>query len=102
MATTGPQPTFDAVTALSGKPALWAAGTAALAVGGPKVINPTQYVALFGPGGWLFVPTNGTTGAWEGAGLSSANTYPNGPVSSFGAARIDLPPSGTVNAFWEP
>src|SRR5207302_2339098 len=32
---------------------------------------------------------------WEQA---PANTYPGGPVTSYSAARLDLPPSGTVDA----
>ena len=105
VATTGPVPTFDAVTALAGRPALWAAGSAALKIGGNFANVHT--VSLFGPGGWSFFPTAGTTGACSGAwdqqtisGVANPVTYPGGPVSSFGAARIDFAPAGTVAAGW--
>lgn len=99
---------YDAVTAEVGRPQLAAAG-AALAVGGVASGAGNQ-VALFGPGGWLFQGNGAAglcSGAWDGGnqqvGTSSngsANTYPNGPVTSFGAARIDLPPAGAVDAKW--
>ncbi len=53
-------------------------------------------VSLFGPGGWQLDPSSGTpvgSAAWEGQGQSSANTYPSGPVSSYGAGRFDAPPT---------
>ena len=81
IATTGAQTTFDAVTALSGKSALWAAGTAALAVGGPKVVNPTQYVALFGPGA-------GTATASRARRRASVAARGRGPDL---AARLRIP-----------
>jgi hypothetical protein len=105
--TAGPNPTFDSVTVLLGRPALWATG-ANLAIGG--AFAGVQQVALFGPGGWLCTSVAGTatgtsSGAWEGepargASGTLANTYPNGPVTSFGAARVDLAPAGTVDALW--
>jgi hypothetical protein len=99
VAAVGPVPTFDAVTALSGRPALEAVG-ASLAVGG-NFAN-VQTVSLFGPGGWLSTTFSGVNSfAWEGQAQSSANTYPGGPVSSFGAARIDLmPAAASANAGW--
>lgn len=95
--TIGPATTFDAVTALIGAPVIEASG-AALAVGG--AFSNVHILTLWGPGGWLFVGTNGTgptSGAWE---QTAGNCYPNGPVSSTGAARIDVPPAGTVDAWW--
>lgn len=101
---------YDAVTALSGQPTLFASG-AALALGGTGangVAGAGQQVALFGPGGWVFSGGSGTgvaSGAWEQNTAntlpenSSATSTPNGgPIVSYGAARIDLPPGGTVNA----
>ncbi len=97
----GPVATADAATALSGKAGFQASG-ASLAVGG--AFAGVLSVSLFGPGGWIFQPaTTGDTpsgqsaGAWEQSG---ANTYGGGPVASTGAARIDLPPAGTVDACW--
>jgi hypothetical protein len=93
----GPVPTYDAVTALSGKAGCAASG-AALAVGG--TFAGVQTIALFGPGGWPSVPQFGTgivTGAWE---QNSANTYGGGPVTSFGALRMDFPTAGTASAGW--
>lgn len=89
---------FDQVTAQSGVPMLSGSG-AALAVGGLSSGAGNQ-VQLFGPGGWAGVP-NGSGGtaqssiAWD---QTAANTYPNGPVTSFGAGRIDIPPAGTIDA----
>ena len=99
VAAVGPVPTFDAVTALSGRPALEAVG-ASLAVGGN--FTNVQAVSLFGPGGWISTTFSGVNSfAWEGQGLSSGSTYPGGPVSSFGAARIDLmPAAASANAGW--
>jgi hypothetical protein len=101
LATTGPAATADAQTALTGK-AGFQAISASLALGGafPGVMS----VSLFGPGGWTFqpitsgaAPTGIASGAWE---QNTANTYPNGPAASVGAARVDLPPAGTVDACW--
>lgn len=98
----GPVATFDAVTALVGRPQIAASG-AALAIGGNFASVHT--VSLFGPGGWYL--SNAGTGlvsaAWEGAqqlGASgtTANTYPSGPVTSYGAGRIDVTPAGTLDA----
>ena len=105
--------TNDAVTALSGKPAIWANG-AALKIGG-NFVN-VHLLELFGPGGWICSNTaSGSTGvvsgAWDGTRLDSGmsgtatagtQTYGGGPVTSFGAARLDLPPAGTVNGWWDP
>jgi len=91
---------FDAVTALSGWPQISASG-AALNMGG--AFGGVHNVSLFGPGGWIFdggyngVGTTRASGAWE---QNTANTYPNGPVTSFGAARIEAPPAGTWAAAW--
>jgi hypothetical protein len=94
-------PAFDAVTALSGRPQIATAG-AAMNVGG--AFGQVHGLWLFGPGGWIFQPvttgattTGLTSGAWE---ADLTKTYPNGPVTSFGAARIDLPPAGTVDSSW--
>lgn len=111
--------TFDAVTALSGQSALSASG-AALVVGGTpgNASGAGQQVSLFGPGGWVGAPRVGagtTTAAlaWE---QNTANTAPLGnsnagaaggaaivqvPVESFGAARIDAPPTGAWSACWQ-
>ena len=95
----------DALTALGGCPALAAAGSGAFVVGG-LASGAAQQLALFGPGGWVFSSGSGTaSGAWEQSAAntlpqnSSATSTPNGgPVTSYGAARIDLPPAGTVSA----
>ncbi|HEX9067604.1 MAG TPA: hypothetical protein VF807_02460, partial [Ktedonobacterales bacterium] len=89
-------PTFDAVTALSGQMELQAIG-ASFPIGG--AFANVHIVSLFGPGGWSFSNNNGTgapSGAWERGG---ASTYPGGPATSFGAARIDVAPAGTLNAY---
>ncbi len=96
VATVGPVPTHDAVTALAGQPQIAASG-AVLGLGGNF---SNVYVAkLFGPGGWSFVSagTGVASGAWE---QTAANTYPNGPAQSFGTARVDVAPAGTLNAQW--
>ncbi|HEX9068223.1 MAG TPA: hypothetical protein VF807_05600, partial [Ktedonobacterales bacterium] len=89
-------PTSDAVTALTGRPQILAsAGT--LPIGG--AFANVHTLSLFGPGGWSFSNNNGTgipSGAWERGG---ASTYPGGPATSFGAARIDVAPAGTLNAY---
>lgn len=94
--------TYDATTALVGKME-FTATNAVLTVGG--AYPGVNSVSLFGPGGWLFGNASSglVAGVWEGAGGNgSPTTYPNGPVASFGAARMDLPPAGTVNAYWTP
>jgi hypothetical protein len=103
----GPVPTYDGVTALVGQPQIGVSGNS-LPIGG--AYGGVHTVALFGPGGWQFDGNNGSgscSGAWDGAsgpegrsGSGAANTYAGGPATSFGAARIDLPPAGTVNTFW--
>jgi hypothetical protein len=90
-------PAFDAVTALTGRPQIASAG-AAMNIGGAFVGVHT--LALFGPGGWTFTSafgsvTGASSGAWE---TDPTKTYPGGPVTSFGAARFDLAPAGTVDA----
>jgi hypothetical protein len=92
-------PTYDAATALSGL-AGWYASGAALAVGGNYA--GVQTVSLFGPGGWLcvsgeFSATGVAAGGWE---RNAANTYAGGPVTSFGAARLDLAPAGSADSVW--
>ncbi len=96
----GPVATSDGATALQGRPQIAASG-AALVVGGNY--TGVHTLALFGPGGWTWSGLNGTaTGAaslgWEHAWEFSATTYTGGPVRSNGAARIDCPPAGTVDA----
>ncbi|HLZ24294.1 MAG TPA: LamG domain-containing protein, partial [Ktedonobacterales bacterium] len=109
VAMAGPVAAADPVIALTGK-AVLLAQSAALTLGG--LVGTTQRahsLALFGPGGWLFSgeltgvsnPTP-SSGAWE---QTAANTIPVGtsalvPVTSFGAARIDLGPVGAVDAAW--
>lgn len=98
----------DAVTAEVGRPQLATSG-AALAMGG-LASGAGHQVSLFGPGGWTFNGTGAAgpcSGAWDGAsslaGTSAngaGNTYPSGPVTSFGCARIDLAPAGAVDAKW--
>ena len=92
----GPVATYDAVTALSGKPAIEAAG-AALVVGG--AFSNVNAVQLFGPGGWFNANFGAGTasGAWD---QNTANTYTGGPATSYGAARIDAAPTGALNFFW--
>jgi hypothetical protein len=99
IATLGPAATADAATALMGKAGFGASG-ANLAIGGAFANFMT--VSLFGPGGWVWSPnlstaTGQASGAWE---QNTANTYPGGPVTSFGAGRADLPPAGTVDCGW--
>lgn len=96
--------THDGVTALVGRPQIGATG-ASLIIGG--AFSNVHTVSLFGPGAWI--RTEGGTGvtamAWDGAvpqngmsGTGGANTYPNGPVTSFGALRGDFVPGpGTIN-----
>lgn len=96
----GPVATYDTTTALSGAPQIAVSG-GTLGLGGayPNV----HTVSLFGPGGWIFTGADGSaagvaSGAWE---QSTANTWAGGAVISYAAARIDLPPAGTVSAWWE-
>jgi hypothetical protein len=101
VATTGQAAAIDNVTSVIGVAELQSNGAATVFGGAYSNVNA---VSLFGPGGWTFQPiTNGTSptgvcsGGWD---QTAANTYPSGPVTSFGAARIDLPPTGTVDACW--
>ncbi len=86
---------------ISGVSQLLANG-AAVTVGG--AFANVHTVSLFGPGGWTFQPitagasaTAPCAGAWEQA---TANTYAGGPATSYGAARLDLPPAGAADACW--
>ncbi|HEY7341182.1 MAG TPA: hypothetical protein VH591_09895 [Ktedonobacterales bacterium] len=100
----GPAPTADSNVAMSGQPQMEASG-AALKLGG--AFANVHTVSLFGPGGWVFASIGGTgtaSGAWEQQTLGGApfptTSYPGGPVSSFGAARLDAPPAGTWDDNW--
>ncbi|HEX8731253.1 MAG TPA: LamG domain-containing protein, partial [Ktedonobacterales bacterium] len=100
LAMLGPVATWDSVTALFGAPQIGVSG-GALGLGGAYASVHT--LSLFGPGGWSFTPFAGSatapaSAAWEQA---TANTYAGGVVTSFGAARVDLPPTGVVDAAWE-
>lgn len=97
--------TFDAATAMTGKMGIQATN-ATMLVGG--AFSGVHVVSLFGPGAWS-ISNSGTgvaAGAWDGSrtdlGMSGTSTfvYGLGPVVSFGAARIDIAPAGTVNAQW--
>lgn len=92
---------INGATAVSGAPHI-ATTSAAMAVGG--AYSNVHAASLFGPGGWTFQPitagasaTTPCAGAWE---QTAANTYAGGPVTSYGAARIDLAPVGTVDTCW--
>jgi hypothetical protein len=93
MATTAAA-TYDTATALAGQPALYASG-ASLALGGPYANVHT--VSLFGPGGWLAVPSSASATGMSSAAWDTATAYPGGPVGSVAAARVDLAPAGTVD-----
>jgi hypothetical protein len=100
IATAGPVATQDGVTALSGQPAI-KAYTTDLVIGGGYA--DTHTLSLFGPGGWVFSGQRGTAtgialGVWE---RDSTQTWDGGAAASTGAARIDLPPAGTVDACWQ-
>lgn len=87
----------SASVAVSGSPQIAASG-AALGLGGN--FGSVHLVKLFGPSGWSFSSSGaGTTtaAAWD---QNTANTYPNGPFTSFAAARIDAPPTGNWSANW--
>ena len=88
---------FDAVTAMTGLPEIQASG-AALVLGGNYASVHT--VSLFGPGGWSFA-SSGTGLAFAAWEQNPANTYGGGPVTSYGAARIDAAATGTLNAQWQ-
>jgi hypothetical protein len=112
VATLGPVPTFDSVTALVGKPRIGSSGASSIQVGGAGLGSGGNQVMLFGPGGWAVGGVQTSTFgdaamAWDGAttiygmsGNGGANTYPNGPVTSFGAARIDAAPAGFFDGKW--
>jgi len=81
-----------------------AASGAALGLGGNY--SSVHSVSQFGPGGWYFSSsgTGVSSGAWEILAqllnLPDLNLLKNGPVKSYGAARIDAPKAGTWNASW--
>ncbi len=92
-------PAADGVTALSGTPMIEALGVA-LQIGG--AFASVHTVSLFGPGGWQCTPQAGaatgvSSGAWE---QGASNMLSTGPVTSYGAARVDLAPAGTVDVEW--
>jgi hypothetical protein len=117
----GPVAAFDAVTALVGRPQISSSG-ANLPIGGN--FAGVHTMSLFGPGGWFSKGTAGATVpifnlAWDGTrsdfgmsgnGVAGTNTAPLGlagansivqvPVTSFGAARVDLPPAGNPDVRW--
>jgi hypothetical protein len=75
-------------------------GVMQLASAGAAMGITSISIQQFGPGGWSFTNQGGTglaSGAWE---QNTANCYSGGPVQSYGAARIDCAPAGTVSARW--
>lgn len=110
VATVGPVATTDAVTAMTGAPQLEATSGNILGIGGNY--SNVHTVSLFGPGGWtlsgkLGSATGTASGAWDGGSSAqgaptstTTNCFTSGPVTSFGAARIDAPPAGTLDAKW--
>lgn len=97
----GPVATFDAVSALTGQSAIEASG-ATVKVGG--AFTGVHVLQLFGPSAWAssdFLPNNTYTPASYAWDQSTANTYTGGPFTSYGAARIDIPPAGFYNASWD-
>lgn len=97
IATIGPAATFDGATALTGQPHI-VASAGSLPIGG--AFTSVHTVSLFGPGGWSFAGLNGTATGTAALGWEQvvASTYAGGPVTSYSAARLDLPPAGTVDA----
>ena len=92
-------PAVDGATALSGRLQIEAVG-ASLQIGG--AFSGIHTVSLFGPGGWQTIPQAGSatgfsSGAWE---QGASNSLSTGPATSFGAARVDLAPAGTVDFEW--
>ena len=96
LATAGPAPTADALTALVGRPQIEALGAAIICGGAYSNVHT---VSLFGPGGWLMQSfgTGVASAAWEQA---AANTYSGGPVASSGAGRVDVASAGTLDVLW--
>lgn len=97
---TGDFSTQASSAGLTGKMGLQASG-ASLAVGG--AFSSVNLVELFGPGawGWIGLQNSATGpgfGAWD---QNIANTYPGGPVTSYGAARMDVGPAGTIDCQWQ-
>lgn len=116
--------TFDAVTALAGTAAIAASGAALVLGGQGNSAGAGQQVSLFGPGGWKFHGNAGAapaSGAWDGsvAGAPTSTNTPGTntatvgatnsgnlglvqvPVTSFGSARIDAPPTGGWLGNWQ-
>lgn len=95
------QPSYGSSGARLGQPQISTAA-ATVNIGGAYPLVHT--VSLFGPGAWSFTGLLNTgssfsvcSGGWE---QSVANCFSGGPAQSFGAARIDLPPTGFVQAQW--
>ncbi len=102
IASVGPVATYDAGTALQRAGAVQHVGGGA---GRGRGLRQRPHAVAVRPrrledanGSASGSPTGLTALAWE---QSTANTYGGGAVTSFGAARMDLPPAGTVNAAWE-
>ncbi len=98
LVTTGEVGSFNTVTALSGIMSIQSAAGNVLGLGYTTTSAPMT-VGLFGPGGWYnySVGTGVASGAWQ---QNSANTYPSGPKTSFGAAVLSAAPAGTLDAYW--
>ena len=89
----------SSTVAVTGKPQIAPTG-AALVLCGLSTLGHT--VSLFGPGAWGFSPLRNSasciaSAAWE---TVVSNCYLLGPQLSFGAARIDLGPTGTFDCQW--
>lgn len=76
------------------------ASSAPLVVGGN--FSSVHEVALWGPGSWYTNPGGGvyaiSSGAWD---QTPTNNYPNGPIISYGSARVDCAPSGEISYYWQ-
>lgn len=96
VATLGPVATYDAVTNLSGAPAISAAG-ATLAIGGN--FAHVHRLQGFGPGAWTFASDGGHTGACAGC-WDASNVYGAGPLASRWAATVCAAPAGTFQGTW--
>jgi hypothetical protein len=78
-----------------------AASGATLGLGGN--FNNVHFVSLFGPGAWT--PTDTLTDSTYSTGVyaweqTTSNTYAGGPVTSFGAGKMEIPASGKYNMAW--